>query len=128
MNYHLFDHVDIPKENINIPQGNISSKSIYSFCSGYEKKINELGGLDFQLLGIGRTGHIGFNEPGSNKNSVTRLVSLDFITKEDAAGDFNGIDNVPDKAITMGVDTRGQKNCLLRIKSQKKKSIEGPIS
>ena len=77
MNYHLFDHIDIPKENINIPRGNVSSKDIYSYCNEYEKKINNLGGLDFQLLGIGRTGHIGFNEPGSNKNSVTRLVSLD---------------------------------------------------
>ena len=90
--------------------------------------------MDFQLLGIGRTGHIGFNEPGSNKNSVTRLVSLDFITKEDAAGDFNGIDNVPDKAITMGVDTimRAKRIVLLawgHKKSEKvAKSIEGPIS
>ena len=94
----------------------------------------DLGGLDLQLLGIGRTGHIGFNEPGSNKNSVTRLVSLDFITKEDAAGDFNGIDNVPDKAITMGVDTimRAKRIVLLawgHKKSEKvAKSIEGPIS
>ena len=134
MNYHLFDHIDIPKENINIPKGDVSSKSIYSYCSGYEKKINHLGGLDFQLLGIGRTGHIGFNEPGSNKNSVTRLVSLDFITKEDAAEDFNGIDNVPDKAITMGVDTimRAKRIVLLawgHKKSEKvAKSIEGPIS
>ena len=134
MNYHLFDHIDIPKENINIPKGDVSSKSIYSYCSGYEKKINHLGGLDFQLLGIGRTGHIGFNEPGSNKNSVTRLVSLDFITKEDAAEDFNGIDNVPDKAITMGVDTimRAKRIVLLawgHKKSEKvAKSIEGSIS
>ena len=134
MNYHLFDHIDIPKENINIPKGNISSKNIYSYCNEYEKKINDLGGLDFQLLGIGRTGHIGFNEPGSNKNSVTRLVSLDFITKEDAAGDFNGIDNVPDKAITMGVDTimKAKRIVLLawgHKKSEKvAKSIEGPIS
>ena len=134
MNYHLFDHIDIPKENVNIPEGNISSKDIYSYCNEYEKKINDLGGLDFQLLGIGRTGHIGFNEPGSNKNSVTRLVSLDFITKEDAAGDFNGIDNVPDKAITMGVDSimKAKRIVLLawgHKKSEKvAKSIEGPIS
>ena len=134
MNYHPFNHIDIPKENINIPKGNISSKDIHSYCNDYEKKINDLGGLDFQLLGIGRTGHIGFNEPGSNKNSVTRLVSLDFITKEDAAGDFNGIDNVPDKAITMGVDTimKAKRIVLLawgHKKSQKvAKSIEGPVS
>lgn len=134
MSYHLFDHIDIPKENINIPEGDISSKDIYSYCNEYEKKINDLGGLDFQLLGIGRTGHIGFNEPGANKNSVTRVVSLDFITKEDAAGDFNGIDNVPDKAITMGVYSimRAKRIVLLAWghKKSKKvaKSIEGPIS
>lgn len=134
MSYHLFDHIDIPKENINIPEGDISSKDIYSYCNEYEKKINDLGGIDFQLLGIGRTGHIGFNEPGANKNSVTRVVSLDFITKEDAAGDFNGIDNVPDKAITMGVYSimRAKRIVLLAWghKKSKKvaKSIEGPIS
>ena len=134
MSYHLFDHIDIPKENINVPEGDISSKDIYSYCNEYEKKINDLGGLDFQLLGIGRTGHIGFNEPGANKNSVTRVVSLDFITKEDAAGDFNGIDNVPDKAITMGVYSimRAKRIVLLAWghKKSKKvaKSIEGPIS
>ncbi len=71
----------------------------------YEQQIKEAGGLDLQLLGIGRTGHIGFNEPGSGKNSRTRLIWLDSLTRADAAGDFLGAENVPRKAITMGVGT-----------------------
>ena len=69
------------------------------------KKIQESGGIDIQLLGIGRTGHIGFNEPGSHFNSKTRLITLDHTTRFDASKSFNGIENVPSKAITMGVRT-----------------------
>ena len=105
MNIHLFDHIDIPKDQINIPRGNLSSEEIREYCKSYEHKIASLGGLDYQLLGIGRTAHIGFNEPGSHRNSVTRLVSLDPVTLSDAAKDFNGIDRVPKKAITMGIAT-----------------------
>ena len=76
-----------------------------SYCAKYEKKIIDLGGIDLQLLGIGRTGHIGFNEPGSHINSQTRFVSLDHITRSDAARAFNGIENVPETAITMGIKT-----------------------
>ena len=75
------------------------------FCLDYEKKITALGGLDLQILGIGRTGHIGFNEPGSAPNSGTRLVTLDDLTRNDASRDFGGKQNVPTKAITMGVGT-----------------------
>src|SRR3546814_6614956 len=64
-----------------------------------------LGGLDLQILGIGRTGHIGFNEPGSAPNSGTRLVTLDDLTRRDASRDFGGKENVPTKAITMGIGT-----------------------
>ena len=71
----------------------------------YEKKIKDAGGLDFQLLGIGRTGHIGFNEPGSHNNSGTRIITLDHITRVDAAPAFLGIQNVPRKAVTMGIAT-----------------------
>ena len=74
-------------------------------CAAYEAMIREAGGLDFQLLGIGRTGHIGFNEPGSGQDSRTRLVTLDHVTRADAAGDFFGLENVPARAITMGVGT-----------------------
>jgi len=105
MHEHLFNHVDILPENINIPNGSINTKDIYQYCIDYEMKIKKTGGLDFQLLGIGRTGHIGFNEPGSHLNSVTRIITLDHITRVDAAPSFFGIDNVPRKAITMGIGT-----------------------
>ena len=105
MHENLFDHIDIPAENINIPSGTLEPKKVRDYCKAYEKKIADMGGLDFQLLGIGRTGHVGFNEPGSNINSQTRLVSLDHLTRYDAAGAFYGIENVPGKAITMGIKT-----------------------
>ena len=105
MHENLFDHIDIPTENINIPSGILEPKKVRDYCKAYEKKIADLGGLDFQLLGIGRTGHVGFNEPGSNINSQTRLVTLDHLTRYDAAGAFYGIENVPSKAITMGIKT-----------------------
>ncbi len=105
MHENLFDHIDIPKENINIPSGTLENEKVRTYCKAYEKKIADFGGLDFQLLGIGRTGHVGFNEPGSNINSQTRLVTLDHLTRYDAAGAFYGIDNVPSKAVTMGIKT-----------------------
>ncbi len=105
MNEHLFDHIDIPEENINIPDGTLSAEDVPSFCAAYEDKIAEAGGLDIQLLGIGRTGHIGFNEPGSTMDSRTRMIWLDRITRLDAASDFFGLEHVPKRAITMGVGT-----------------------
>jgi glucosamine-6-phosphate deaminase len=105
MNSHLFDHIDIEKANINIPDGTIPLEEIPDFCLQYEKKIVDCGGLDIQILGIGRTGHIGFNEPGSAPNSGTRLVTLDDLTRRDAARDFGGKSFVPTKAITMGIGT-----------------------
>jgi glucosamine-6-phosphate deaminase len=103
MKEYLFDHVDILPENVNIPDGTVPKDKIGDFCSKYEAKMKALGGLDLQLLGIGRTGHIGFNEPGSGINSRTRLIALDHITITDAASDFFGEEFVPRKAITMGV-------------------------
>lgn len=105
MNEHLFDHIDIKKENIHIPDGTLPMDDVKSFCGDYESKIQKLGGLDIQLLGVGRTGHIGFNEPGSSMNSGTRLIRLDKVTRLDAASDFFGFENVPARAITMGVNT-----------------------
>ncbi|WP_445738185.1 glucosamine-6-phosphate deaminase [Mariniflexile sp.] len=114
MHEHLFNHVDILPENVNIPDGTISTEDLYQYCIDYEMKIKSLGGLDFQLLGIGRTGHIGFNEPGSHFNSGTRSITLDHITRADAAPSFLGIGNVPRKAITMGVGTvRSAKRIVL---------------
>ena len=91
------------KRIFNIPDGTLKKDDIGEFCRTYEEKIDKLGGLDIQMLGIGRTGHIGFNEPGSSEKSLTRLVSLDQVTRIDAASDFFGEENVPRKAITMGV-------------------------
>ncbi|MFS4457167.1 glucosamine-6-phosphate deaminase [Maribacter sp. 2304DJ31-5] len=134
MHEHLFSHVDIPSENIHIPDGTVPSDQTVEYCLSYEKKIKEHGGLDFQLLGIGRTGHIGFNEPGSHFNSGTRVITLDHITRVDAAPAFLGIDNVPRKAITMGISTvRKAKRIVLLGWGQNKadiikKTIEGEIS
>ena len=105
MNEYLFDHIDIPKENINIPDGTIEMDKISEYCEAYDKKIERLGGIDIQLLGIGRTGHIGFNEPGSWETSPTRLVRLDAITRRDAIKDFQFEEKVPYRAITMGIKT-----------------------
>ncbi len=105
MNEHLFDHIDIKKENIHIPDGTLEKEDVKEYCSEYENKIAKSGGIDIQVLGIGRTGHIGFNEPGSSLKSKTRMVRLDRVTRLDAASDFFGLENVPSKALTMGVGT-----------------------
>jgi len=134
MHEHLFDHIDILEENINIPKGNLKENEVKEFCKNYEKKISDVGGLDFQLLGIGRTGHIGFNEPGSSLNSETRLVKLDFLTRTDASKSFGGFENVPKTAITMGVSTilKAKRIVLIAWGENKSemvfKSIESEIS
>ena len=134
MHQHLFNHVDINKENINIPKGDLKKNEIEKYCKSYESKIEKLGGIDFQLLGIGRTGHIGFNEPGSSINSITRLIKLDYLTREDASKAFGGIYNVPKTAITMGVSTiLSAKRIVLLAWGENKKdvvyeSIESSIS
>ena len=134
MHEHLFNHVDIHPENVNIPNGNVSNEDLQQYCIDYEMKIKAYGGLDFQLLGIGRTGHIGFNEPGSHVNSGTRSITLDHLTRQDAASSFLGIDNVPRKAITMGIGTvkNAKRIVLLGWGISKaeiiKKTIEGEIS
>jgi glucosamine-6-phosphate deaminase len=134
MNENLFDHIDIDKSNIHIPDGTLALEDIAAFCLAYETKISDLGGLDLQLLGIGRTGHIGFNEPGSAPNSGTRLVTLDDLTRSDASRDFGGKGNVPVKAITMGIGTIFKaRQIILMAWSQKKapivkKAVEGEIS
>lgn len=134
MNDHLFDHIDIDKNNVNIPDGTLKLEEIPAFCLNYEKKITEVGGLDIQILGIGRTGHIGFNEPGSAPNSGTRLVTLDDLTRRDAARDFGGKSFVPTKAITMGIGTifKAREIILMAWNKKKasiiKKAVEGEIS
>lgn len=105
MREHLFDHVDIPTDQVHVPDGTLPEEDVHTYCRDYEAAIEQAGGIDLQLLGIGRTGHIGFNEPGSGKNSRTRMITLDRVTRRDAASDFFGEENVPRRAITMGVGT-----------------------
>ncbi|MFM1832560.1 MAG: Glucosamine-6-phosphate deaminase 1 [Planctomycetota bacterium] len=103
MNEHLFDHIDIDPARTHVPDGTIAGEEVRAYCEAYEKAIRDAGGIDLQLLGLGRTGHIGFNEPGSGIDSRTRLIHLDQVTRKDAASDFFGEENVPTRAITMGV-------------------------
>ncbi len=134
MNENLFNYIDIDRENIHIPDGTLPIDDIAGLCLRYEQQIEELGGLDLQILGIGRTGHIGFNEPGSAPNSGTRLVTLDDLTRSDAARDFGGKQNVPTKAITMGIGTifKAREIILMAWSAKKapiiKSAVEGEIS
>lgn len=134
MHHHLFDHVDIDPQNIHIPDGRLTKEQIPEFCKNYEQAIIDAGGIDLQVLGIGRTGHIGFNEPGSTVHSKTRLVYLSDLTLKDASGEFGGIENVPFRAITMGVNTvMNARRIVLLAWGEKKapivqKAVEEPIS
>lgn len=105
MQEHLFDHVDIKPENVHIPDGTLNMDEVEAYCEAYDRKIESYGGIDIQLLGIGRTGHIGFNEPGSWEDSSTRMVRLDALTRRDAAKDFDREEDIPYRAITMGIKT-----------------------
>lgn len=105
MHEHLFEHVDIPADNVHLLDGSLPRDEVAEFCQQYEQAIRDVGGIDIQLLGINRTGHIGLNEPGSDRTSRTRLITLDRVTRTDAASDFFGAENVPRHAITMGVST-----------------------
>ncbi len=134
MKENLFDCIDIELKNCYIPDGSISLDDIKHHCEQYEQKIKDAGGIDFQLLGVGRNGHIGFNEPGSHISSVTRLITLDKVTRSDAAPEFSGMVNVPRKAITMGVSTiLNAKRIVLIAWGEKKAEIvklavEGPVN
>ncbi|MBI3866179.1 MAG: glucosamine-6-phosphate deaminase [Planctomycetia bacterium] len=134
MRANFFDHVNIPEDNINIPRGDLPAEEVDSFCDEYELAIERAGGIQLQLLGIGRTGHIGFNEPGSSRNSQTRLVTLDPQTRSDAASGFFGEENVPLQAITMGVDTilQSKKIIIIALGEHKapivRQAVEGEIS
>ena len=105
MRTHLFNHIDMLPENIHMPDGTTILESVHDYCRDYEKKIVDAGGIDLMLLGIGRTGHIGFNEPGSGRNTRTRIITLDAVTRQEEADQFQGFVNVPRRAITMGIDS-----------------------
>lgn len=134
MHHHLFNHIDIDPENVHIPDGTLKIEEVDKFCREYDEQIEAMGGVDIQILGIGRTGHIGFNEPGSPVTSRTRMVFLDNLTMKDASGEFGGIENVPTKAITMGVGTimKARKIILMAWGEAKasiiRATVEGGIS
>jgi glucosamine-6-phosphate deaminase len=134
MNEHLFDLVDIPKSSVHVPDGTIPRERVGAFCEEYEQAIKDAGGIDLQLLGIGRTGHVGFNEPGSSRESRTRLITLDRVTRMDAASDFFGEWHVPRQAITMGVGSilAAKRVILLAFGEHKagiiKRAVEGDIT
>ena len=130
----FFDHVNVKPQNIHIPDGNVAAEAAEEYCADYEHRIRRAGGIDIQILGIGRTGHVGFNEPGSTRHSRTRLVTLDPVTRRDAAGSFFGEENVPHQALTMGVGTilEARKVVLLAFGEHKapivRKAVEGPVT
>jgi glucosamine-6-phosphate deaminase len=130
----FFDHVNIPPQNIHLPDGMLPIEEVEDYCMRYEQRIRRAGGIDLQVLGIGRTGHIGFNEPGSTRHSRTRLVTLDPVTRRDAAGSFFGEDNVPHQALTMGVGTilDSKKVVLMAFGEHKsqivQRAVEGAVS
>lgn len=131
MKEHLFNHVDIPEGNYHIPDGTVPKEKIKAYCEAYERKIEEVGGIDVQILGIGNNGHIGFNEPGSNINSHTRLITLDNTTRLANAYEFPNMSQVPRLAITMGISSimRAKRVILMAWGSHKAKivrrSVEG---
>jgi glucosamine-6-phosphate deaminase len=129
----LFAHVDVDRAKVHIPNGTVPRSKVEAWCAGYERTIAEAGGVDIQLLGIGKTGHIGFNEPGSGEQSRTRLVHLDAVTRRDAAADFFGEEFVPREAVTMGVATIFAAREIVIIGTGEHKArivqraVEGPV-
>lgn len=134
MHRNLFDHIDILPENIHLPDGDVAPDAIQAHCVAYEAAIHEAGGIDYQILGIGRTGHIGFNEPGTPVDARTQRIHLDEITRQDAAPSFGGIEHVPTEAITMGCGTilAARRIALLAWGAKKasivREAIEGVIT
>jgi glucosamine-6-phosphate deaminase len=134
MNETFFDHVNISPANVHVPDGTIGFEGVEDYCAHFEQLIRRAGGIDLQILGIGRTGHIGFNEPGSTRHSRTRLVTLDPVTRRDAAGDFFGEKNVPHQALTMGVGTilEARKVIIMAFGEHKaeivQKAVEGEMT
>ncbi|MFA4881051.1 MAG: glucosamine-6-phosphate deaminase [Candidatus Doudnabacteria bacterium] len=122
MRENLFKHINIKKENVFIPKG--IAENIEEFCQQYEYGIKKRGGIDLQILGIGRDGHIGFNEPGTSFTSRTHIVNLDSVTIEDNARFFNNESEVPRRAITMGIGTIMEaKECLMLVSGAYKTEI-----
>lgn len=128
----LFQHINIARKNVHIPDGN--AKDVIKSCAEYEQKIRDAGGIDLQILGIGTDGHIGFNEPISSLGSRTRIKTLTQQTKIDNARFFSSEADVPNHVITMGIGTimEARQNLMLAFGSKKARAIaeavEGPIT
>ncbi len=132
MHENFFKHVNIPAQNIHVPSGTTSN--FRAFCDWYEQRIEECGGIDIQILGIGTDGHIAFNEPTSSLNSRTRLKTLAKVTIDDNARFFDKAEDVPIYAITMGVGTILESEEIILLANGKGKAdaiaqaVEGPVS
>lgn len=130
MQRHLFDHVDLPPENIRFLSGDVPDQEVTAHCASYERQIKKAGGIDYQVLGIGRNGHIGFNEPGTSQVSRTHRVKLSETTREDAADTFRGLDKVPTHGMTMGCGTilKARRISLLAWGSKKARIVRSAVS
>ena len=132
MNENLFQHINVRSENVYIPSG--TTENYMAFCQWYEQQIEDAGGIDIQVLGIGSDGHIAFNEPGSSLSSRTRLKTLAKQTIDDNARFFDSADDVPIYAITMGVGTILDAAELILLANGEGKAdavaaaIEGPVT
>lgn len=130
----LIDKIDIPSDQVHLLDGNVPLDLLEEYCHQYEKKIKKSGGIDIQVLGIGRTGRIGYNEPGSTKKSRTRLTKLTPLSLNDAGADFIRKEFVPNRAITVGIKTilKAKKIYLHAWGERKsgiiKEAIEGPVT
>jgi glucosamine-6-phosphate deaminase len=129
MHKHLFQHIDIDSKNIHIPDGTIEKSSMHAYAGAYEKAIDDAGGIDLQILGIGLNGHIGYNEPGSSRNSLTKIAALDISTRLANANEFSNISDVPRLALTMGLSTilKSKKIVLLAFGVSKAEIIRSSI-
>jgi len=134
MRRQLFDYIDIDPKNVHIPNGELSKETVKAHCTEYEQQIEEAGGIDLQILGIGNNGHIGFNEPGSSIYSRTRLITLENSTRLANSYEFANISEVPRMAITMGINTilKAKQILLLAWGSSKaeviQKAAEGQVT
>jgi len=132
MEHHLFRNVNVDTRNTHLPNG--MAQDLDAECAHYEKLIQRFGGIDLQLLGIGKAGHIGFNEPLSALRSRTRVKALTPTTLKQNASFFGGEDKMPRRAITMGVGTiLESRRCILLATGESKaevvaKAVEGPIT
>jgi glucosamine-6-phosphate deaminase len=132
MDHHLFHHVNVDPRNTHLPNG--LATDLEAECRHYEAGIQRFGGIDLQLLGIGKAGHIGFNEPLSAMRSRTRVKALTPTTLKQNAASFGGEDRMPRRAITMGVGTILEcRRCILLATGSSKASViaqavEGPIT